>query len=83
MAKYFNSKIKGVNCRSIDSILYNWCIVSLRKLKVLGREHKEIRNEYRDDVNSKVRQEASNEVYSSEMIADKLKELVEDNELVF
>jgi hypothetical protein len=55
----------------------------LRKLKVLRREYKEIRNEYKDDINSKVKQEASNEVYSSEMIADKLKELVEDNELVF
>jgi hypothetical protein len=57
--------------------------VSLHRPRVLGREHEEIRNEYRDDVNSKVRQEASNEVYSSEMITDKLKELVKDNELVF
>jgi hypothetical protein len=57
--------------------------VSLRKPRVLGREHKEIRSEYKDNMNSKVGQEASNEVYSSEMIADKLKELVEDDKLVF
>jgi hypothetical protein len=55
----------------------------LHRPRVLGREHEEIRNEYRDDVNSKVRQEASNEVYSSKMITNKLKELVKDNELVF
>jgi hypothetical protein len=57
--------------------------MSLYKLKVLRREYEKIKSEYKDNVNSKVRQEASNKVYNNKIIANKLKELVEDNKLVF
>jgi hypothetical protein len=55
----------------------------LRKLKALRQEHKEITNKCKNKVNSKVRQEASNEVRGNKMITRKLKELIKANELVF
>jgi hypothetical protein len=79
MAKYFDGETEGVDCRSTDSILCDWCKVSLRRPRAPGYQHKGIR----DEVGSEAEQEASNEVRGSEMIASRLKELVEEDELVF
>jgi hypothetical protein len=83
IAKHFDSKTKGVDCRSTDSILCDWCIVSLRRPRAPGQEHEESTDKYRNEVDSEIGQEASNEVRGSEMIAGKLQELVEADELVF
>jgi hypothetical protein len=83
MAKYFDGETEGIDCRNMDSILCDWCMVSLYRSRVPGQEYKESIGKCRNKVDSKVGQEASNEVQGSEMIAGKLKELVEVNELVF
>jgi hypothetical protein len=49
----------------------------------LGQEHEEIIDKCRNEVDSKVKQEASNEVRGSEMIIEKLKELIKVNKLIF
>ncbi len=54
IVKHFNGEIKGVNYRSMDSILCDWCIVGLRRPRVLGQEYKEIIDKCRNEVNSKV-----------------------------
>jgi superfamily II DNA helicase RecQ len=83
MAKHFDSETEGVDCRSTDSILYDWCMVGLRRPRAPGQEHEEITDKCRNEVDSEVGQETSNEVRGSEMIAGKLRELVEADELVF
>jgi hypothetical protein len=55
----------------------------MRRPMILGCEHEDITDRYKDEGDRGVRLEASNEVPGSEMIARKLKELVEANELVF
>ena len=82
-AKYFDGETEGIDCRSRDSILCDWCKVSLRRPRTPGRAYAEIRDACRDEVDSEAGQEASDEVRGSEMIAGKLKELVEADELVF
>jgi hypothetical protein len=79
IAKYFDGEPEGVDCRSTDSILCDWCKVSLRRPGVAGYQHKERGGE----VDSTAEEGASNEVRGSEMIAGRLKELVEADELVF
>jgi hypothetical protein len=83
IAKHFDSKTEGVDCRSTDSILCDWCMVSLRRPRAPGQEHKESTDKCRNKMDSKIRQEASNEIRGSEMIAGKLQELVEADKLVF
>jgi hypothetical protein len=46
--------------------------VSLRKPRALGQEYKKSTDKYRNEMDSEVGQEASNEVQGSEMIAGKL-----------
>jgi hypothetical protein len=72
IAKHFDGKTEGVDCRSTDSILYDWCIMSLRRPRAPGQEHKENTDKYRNEIDSEVGQEASNKVRGSEMIAGKL-----------
>jgi hypothetical protein len=58
-------------------------MVSLRRPRAPGQEHEESTDKCGNEVDSEVGQEASNEVRGSEMIAGKLQELVEADELVF
>jgi hypothetical protein len=83
MAKHFDGKTKGVDCRSTDNILCDWYKVSLHRPRILGHRHEEIGDQYKDKVDSEAGQEASKKVRGSEIIASKLKELVEADELVF
>jgi hypothetical protein len=83
IAKHFDSKTEGADCRNTDSILCDWCIIGLRKPKTLGQEHKKITDKYRNKMDSKIKQEASNKIRGNKMIAGKLKELVEVDKLVF
>jgi len=55
----------------------------MRRPRTAGGERKEPRDKHRDKVDSEVGQEASQEVWGSEIIASKLKELVKADELVF
>jgi hypothetical protein len=83
MAKYFDGEMEGADCRSTDSILCDWCCVNLRRPTALGYQNEEIRGEYNDAVSSEAAPETSREVRGSQMIAGRLKELAEADELVF
>lgn len=83
MAKHFDGETEGVDCRSTDSILCDWCRVNVRRPMIPGCEHEEITDKCKDEGDRGVGPEASNEVPGSEMIARKLKDLVEADELVF
>jgi hypothetical protein len=52
MAKHFDGETVGVDCKSIDSVLYDWCKVSLHKPRILGHGHKEVVDECKDEVGS-------------------------------
>ena len=83
IAKYFDSKIKGIDYKSTDSILYNQYIIGLHRPRVPKQKYKEITDKYKNEVNSKVKQETSNEVQNSEIITGKLRKLIKTDELVF
>jgi hypothetical protein len=83
IAKHFDGKTEGVDCKNTDSILCDWYMVSLRRPRVLGQEYEENTDKCRNKMDSKVGQETSNKIRGSKIIAGKLQELVEADELVF
>ncbi len=54
MAKHFDGEMEGVDCRSTDSILCDWCIVSLRRPRAPGQEHEESIDKCGNEVDSEV-----------------------------
>jgi hypothetical protein len=59
MAKYFDGKTEGVDCRSTDSILCNWCKVIVYRFRIAGGKREEFKDKYKDKVDNKAGAEAS------------------------
>jgi hypothetical protein len=83
ITKHFDNKTEETDYRNTDNILYDWYIVGLRRPRVLGQEHEEITDKYRNKINNEIKQEVSNEIRGNKMITGKLRELVEADKLVF